>query len=115
MPVRVGASAGSSNGVVYLTIKNGSREEDRLTGVEAPVCGSVRIHRTTMERDRMMMQPVNEPIEIAAGGSVRFQPRGLHIMLIGLKRSLVAGETFRLVLRFEKGGLVEAVSKIKTP
>ncbi len=115
MPVHVDASAGASNGVVYLTIRNGGGERDRLMAIETDVCESAQIHRTTMEHDRMMMQPLDAPVEIAAGGALQFQPRGLHIMLIGLRRSLVPGERIRLVLHFEKAGNVEAFSQVRNP
>ena len=45
-----------------------------------------------------------EAIEVAHGEPTALRPSGLHIMLIGLKKPLVAGQTFPLTLRFEKAG-----------
>jgi copper(I)-binding protein len=42
-------------------------------------------------------------LEIAAGHEVEFEPGGYHLMLVGLTRELVAGETFELTLHFEHG------------
>ena len=36
--------------------------------------------------------------------SIEFAPNGMHLMLMGLKKPLVAGETFELNLVFELGG-----------
>jgi len=54
-------------------------------------------------------------IEIAADGRVEFKPGGLHIMLIGLKRSLNPGSRFELVLEFEKSRKVKVESEVRQP
>jgi copper(I)-binding protein len=51
----------------------------------------------------MKMRPI-EAIEVNLGEPTVLRPGGLHIMLIGLKKPLVAGQTFPLRLRFEKAG-----------
>lgn len=56
------------------------------------------------EMEEMMdvggMQKI-ERIELPAGHEVEFAPGGYHVMLIGLTRELVAGDTFELTLHFE--------------
>jgi copper(I)-binding protein len=37
-------------------------------------------------------------------GTVKFEPGGLHIMLVGLAHPLASGSDFPLTLRFEKAG-----------
>jgi copper(I)-binding protein len=51
----------------------------------------------------MGMQPV-ERLEIPAGGSVQLKPGSYHIMLIGLKEDLKAGDTIEITLTFENAG-----------
>jgi copper(I)-binding protein len=58
-----------------------------------------------MDGDVMKMRQV-EAIEVPAGKSVELKPGGLHIMFIGLKAPLKAGDKFPLKLKFEKAGEV---------
>ena len=59
-----------------------------------------------MDGDIARMRPV-AAIEIAPGAPTVLEPGGLHIMLRGLGRRLVEGETFPLSLTFERAGTVE--------
>ena len=51
----------------------------------------------------MKMRPI-KAIEVKPGEPTVLKPGGLHVMLIDLKKPLVAGQTFPLRLRFEKAG-----------
>jgi periplasmic copper chaperone A len=53
----------------------------------------------------MRMREV-DAIALPTGKAVELKPGGLHIMFIGLKAPLKAGESFPLKLRFEKAGEV---------
>ncbi len=102
-----------SNGVAYLTIQNKGSAPDRLLAVQTDVCAAAEIHRTSMENERMVMKKIESGVEIPAGASVTFKPRDFHIMLIGLKRSLVDGEEIALDLQFQHAGVVSVVSKVR--
>lgn len=86
----------------YLTIKNNEANPITLTGVESPVCNSIMMHNTIVENNvaRMVMQ---ESVPIAAGKSVSFAPGGMHLMIMGPKTALHAGDTVKLVLLFNNG------------
>jgi copper(I)-binding protein len=47
-----------------------------------------------------------DAVDVPAGGTVALAPHGAHIMLVGLKAPLKAGQTFPLTLTFEKSGTV---------
>jgi copper(I)-binding protein len=49
------------------------------------------------------MRPV-ESIECPPGVTVKIEPGGLHVMLLGLTHPLVAGTKFPLTLRFRDAG-----------
>jgi len=106
-PVPATAEAGeSSSGVStagYLVIRNHGRHPDRLLSAATDAAGSVEVHRTVMEGDIMRMRPVSD-LPIPAGGSVVFEPGGLHLMLRDLRRTLSDGEHLTLMLHFERGG-----------
>jgi copper(I)-binding protein len=99
----------------YFAIVNAGREADRLVGASAPtVADHVELHRMQMDGDVMRMREVGT-IDVPAGGTVELQPGGLHLMLMGLKKPLVAGQAFPLTLRFEKAGTVEVQMKVVAP
>jgi len=45
-------------------------------------------------------------VDVAAKGHVRFEPSGLHVMLVDLVRPLKKGERFPLTLVFQHAGSV---------
>lgn len=94
---------GGSTSAVYFVVVNEGDQPDALIGAASDVAERVEIHETKMEGDVARMQPVPR-VEIPARGRVEFRPRGLHVMLIGLKRDLQIGDTFTVTLRFEKSG-----------
>ena len=58
------------------------------------------------------MQPI-ERLEIPAGATVELKPGSYHIMLIGLKQELKAGETIEITLTFEKAGDVKVTAEVR--
>jgi copper(I)-binding protein len=104
-----------SNGVVYLMIHNRGGAADRLLRARAEVCEATEIHETIMDGDRMMMQPVENGITIPAQGSAKLEPRGRHIMLMGLKRSLAIGDSIAVQLDFENSGTKTIFSVVRQP
>jgi periplasmic copper chaperone A len=99
----------------YMTISNSGAETDFLVTADAgDLAEAVELHTMVMDGEVMRMRPV-EQIEVPAGGAAELRPGGLHIMLIGLQRSLEPGETVRLSLTFERGGTVEVDAVVRTP
>lgn len=87
---------------------------DRLLSASAPVCERVEMHVMRMEGDVMRMRQL-ETIELPAGKTVELKPGGLHLMFVGLKAPLKAGESFPLKLKFEKAGEVTVDVKVEAP
>jgi len=100
-------------GVVYLTLMNQGRQPDRLMGAKSDIAQAVELHRTTTEGGVMKMQPIAGGVEVPARSRVIFEPGGAHIMLIGLKRDLKAGDRFRVALEFEKTGTLMVESEVR--
>jgi copper(I)-binding protein len=94
------ASAGAAKtGVAYLTITD-QGAPDRLTGATTPVATTAELHETMGDMGNMKMRPV-AGLDLAPGKPVKLAPGGYHLMLMGLKAPLKAGDTFPLTLRFE--------------
>ncbi len=94
---------GVSMGVVYFRIENGSTESDRLLKLKTTVAASAGVHRTEIVDDIARMREV-AVLHVAPGEKVKFAPGGLHVMLMGLSKPLVAGQKFELELVFEVAG-----------
>jgi copper(I)-binding protein len=99
------ASTGKT-GAAYLTIVNKGTADDRLVSVATPVADKAEPHMTTEENGVMKMRPV-DGVDVKAGGSAELKPGGLHLMLIGLKAPLKAGQSFPVTLTFAKAGAVD--------
>lgn len=104
-----------STGVVYLTLVNKGGEADRLIGIKSEIAEVVEVHETKKQGDRMTMQRIAGGLEVPAERQVEFKPVGLHIMLIGLKRSLNPGDRFDLTLEFEKSEALMVESEVRQP
>ena len=98
-----GSGASGGNSAVYLALRNSGGAVDTLLGGETPVAGRVEIHESFLEDDVMRMQEVG-PLEVPPGESVHLKPGGLHLMLLDLRESLVAGDTLSLTLGFSVSG-----------
>ncbi len=114
MLVTPGAGSQGVNSAVYLRIRNRGREEDRLLGGATRVATRVEVHESYLEGDVMRMRRL-EGIQVPPAGEVALRPGGLHVMLLGLKESLVEGESFPMVLEFEVSGEVEVEVSVGDP
>jgi periplasmic copper chaperone A len=90
-------------GVVYFTLKNDSGKSDRLLKISSPIAEKAQVHRTEILDGIARMREV-AVLHVDAGETVEFAPNGMHLMLMGLKRPLVEGQTFDLELQFEVAG-----------
>jgi copper(I)-binding protein len=98
----------------YLKLLTTGPGADRLVSASTPVAQSVQLHTMRMEGDVMRMREV-ESIEIPPGQTVELKSGGMHLMLIGLKAPLVAGQRFSLKLGFEKAGEVTVDVTVDAP
>jgi periplasmic copper chaperone A len=95
--------AGSSQ--IVVTISNEGDGDDELLGGETEAALAVELHRTIIEDGRASMVQL-DGLEVPAGGSLRFQPGDLHLMLVIPDETVVPGGTFDLTLRFDRSGEV---------
>lgn len=101
---RAGISGGNS--AIYMRIQNSGPDTDHLLGAATDVAEKVELHETLMQEGVMRMRPA-EAIAVPAHGEAMLEPGGWHVMLIGLRRALRAGERLRLQLRFARAGDLE--------
>jgi hypothetical protein len=86
---------GQKAGMVDVTIT--SKQAATLVGASSPAAATVELHSMVHEGGMMKMREV-KAIELPAGQQVNLGDRGFHLMLIGLKAPLKAGETIPVTL-----------------
>jgi copper(I)-binding protein len=90
------------NGVGFMTILNTGSKPVALTGVETALAGKAELHLSSMAGGVMTMRR-QDRIEIAPGGKLSLAPGGYHLMLLGLKQPLKAGQKAPITLIFDNG------------
>lgn len=83
----------------FMTLVNNSETAYALTSVSFSDASTVEIHETSMNEGMMRMRKLNQ-VTIPANGIAELKPGSFHIMLIGLEKDMVAGETETLTLTF---------------
>ncbi len=106
---RASAGAGKT-AAAYVTIVNGGAA-DALIGAATPVAARAALHGHQMDGDMMKMRPIDR-VALAPGATVILAPGGIHIMMFGLTRRLVEGETFPLTLTFENAGALQVTATV---
>lgn len=108
------ASIGNApNSAAYMTVMTHGESGDKLVGAATPAAETAELHNHIMEEGIAKMRPV-DVIEVMPDEPVTLGPGGLHIMLMGLKGELEAGDTFPLTLTFENAGEVKVDVPIKS-
>jgi copper(I)-binding protein len=106
------AVAGSTGGG-FMTLTNRGTAPMVLTGAESPLAARVEIHRSSMTGGVMRMMRETQ-VAVPAGGQVAFAPGGLHLMLVGLKRPLRAGDEVPVILAFNGGQRLKVAFAVGT-
>jgi copper(I)-binding protein len=86
----------------YMTIT--SLAGGRLVDASSPVAASAEVHEMKMDGDLMKMRAV-DALPLPKGRAVELKPNGYHMMLMGLKAPVKAGDVvpIRLVVEDAKG------------
>ena len=106
---------GAPTAAGYLTIANAGPAPDRLSGASSPAAAEVQLHSMRTQGAIMRMRPVTGGLEVAPRRTQAIQPGGeMHLMLIGLKRPLRAGEHVPVTLTFARAGRIEADFMVRT-
>jgi periplasmic copper chaperone A len=97
---------GAKAGGAFVTLLNTGDAPDRLVSASSGAAERIELHTHIKDGDVMRMREVEGGIPLPPGETVKLQPGGFHIMLLGLKQGLNAGSSFPLTLTFEKAGSV---------
>jgi copper(I)-binding protein len=103
---------GQKVGAAYMELK--SAESAALVSAASPAAGMTEVHEMKMESGVMKMRAV-ERIELPAGKTVKLEPGGYHVMLMGLRKPLKAGDTVPITLTIETSGKKRHSVQVQAP
>lgn len=86
-------------GVAYFSIT--SSTGDRITGVSSPQAERIEMHNTVTKDGLASMERVDS-VELPAGKTVSFAPRGLHLMVFS-PQAVAPDATFPIQIQLESG------------
>jgi copper(I)-binding protein len=92
-------AAQGENGAIYFVIDNRGSNPDALSGASTDVAEVVEMHESRMNGDVMQMQQLDS-VPLERSSETKFEPGGLHLMLVGLKKDLQVGEEVPITLHF---------------
>ena len=95
----------------FMDVKN-KGAADKIVSAHCDCAKATELHDMKMADGKMLMMQV-PAMDVPANGDLKLKPGSYHIMLIGLNRPLVAGETLPIKLKFEKAGEVTVQAQIK--
>jgi copper(I)-binding protein len=96
------APPGASSLAGYLVLRNACTTAVEVVDLESRDFGMPMIHRTEQVDGVSRMRPAGRMV-VAAGAALRFEPGGLHLMLMRPLRPLAEGDTVRLRLVLADG------------
>lgn len=85
----------------YMQIR--SDADVRLVSVSSPAVPRVEMHEMKMDGDVMRMRELKS-VDLPKGKVVSLQPGGFHLMLMNVKKPLVADDIIPFTLVVESGG-----------
>lgn len=95
----------------YFTVCNGTLSPVTIEGVETPAAGLVELHETTRDGNGIVSMAPMDPVMLAPGEAVTFEPGGKHAMLMGLAGPVPEGSTAELTIALAGGATIAATAR----
>ena len=96
----------------YLTLTTRGRAPSDIVGASTGIAAQVEIH-TTREVEGYMRMERLDGLSLGPGESLRLEPGGTHLMLLGLERMPLPGETVEICLQPATGPAVCADAPVR--
>ena len=96
----------------YLTIENRGADTLRILGGSSEAFDAVELHEMVIDDQGVMKMRRLDRLDVAPGVTVRLEPGGRHLMLIGPKWKVSPGNDIPLVLRLQSGEGVAVAGRV---
>lgn len=103
---------GSTITAAYMNIENNGSAEDTLKSASSKVSKSAEIHKTSVDDKGVAKMEMVESVQVPSGSTVKLEPGGMHIMLIGLEEPIKSGDKVEVELVFENEGSVKVEAEV---
>ena len=90
------------NSAAFFVIKNNSDKDIAITSANSDIAEKNELH-THIKENKMMKMMKIEKLVVPAKSSLELKSGGDHVMLMGLKKELKAGDEISLKLSFSDG------------
>ena len=90
------------NSAAFFVIKNNSDKDIAITGANSDIAEKNELH-THIKENKMMKMMKIEKLVVPAKSSLELKSGSDHVMLMGLKKELKAGDEINLELSFSDG------------
>jgi len=107
-------AAAGDNSAVYFSIDNPGEQAEMLVSAACDAADQTEIHMSMMDANGVMVMEPQSNVAVAAQSKVAFEPGGLHVMLVGLKKELKVGDKLTLTLNFDHAGAVTVSAEVKS-
>lgn len=98
---------------VSMLVRNLGSNDDILLGASSPIAERVELHHSPLVAGVRVMELASEGVALPAGSTTILEPVRDHLMLIGMRESLVQGELFPLTLQFQRAGKVSVTGRVR--
>lgn len=105
---------GQPNTAAFMELRNSGGRDLALIGAESAVARVVELHDHERVNGMMRMREVGR-IALPAGTRTPLEPGGLHLMLIGLREPLRAGQRVPITLVFDDAPRLELRAPVRHP
>jgi copper(I)-binding protein len=96
----------------YFNIRNSGKQAIVLSAVGTPAAASATMHMTVIAKGVSSMRELAS-VRIDAGETVKFEPGGMHVMLLGLRHPLQPGRSAALRFTLSSGASLQLNATIK--
>jgi copper(I)-binding protein len=106
------APPGSMMHAGYMALRNDDKAPVKFEWAQSDVFGMVELHKTLVVNGVSTMRPAGVQT-IPAGGTLRFEPGGLHLMLMQPQHELKIGDKVRFRLHFADGSARDVTAPVR--
>ena len=106
---------GGENTAMYVNITNNGDADTALVGASSDVAGMIELHEVGADDEGVMQMRAIEGQSIAlpAGETVVLEPGGLHVMAMGVTRTLSEGDDVTFTLTLEDGCTIDLSAPVR--
>jgi len=102
-----------ANSAIYMEINNPTDKEYVIRAAESEVAENTELHESFVDENGIARMMALDKIVVPARARISLKPKSLHIMLLGLQRTLKEGDKIQFTLEIEDSDPVALIAVVK--